>query len=94
VCGLLDGDVLIKIGDVPANGLRHKEAQDLIVETTDFLELSVNRYVLYLFDNLYEPFDLTRPSFCISNNTVVDKSSTCGLRLRHVCGTMATKNTM
>lgn len=42
-CGLQVGDAIAKIGDTPTDGLRHKDAQSLIMRAGNSLELSLVR---------------------------------------------------
>jgi len=42
-CGLLVGDAIVRIGAIPVDGLRHKDAQERIMESGNSLELALER---------------------------------------------------
>ena len=50
-CGLEIGDNISAIDSCPTNGLKHKEAQDLIVKAGNNIQLSVCRQVILLMSN-------------------------------------------
>ena len=43
-CGLMEGDIITKIGDAPTEYMRHKEAQQKIVMSGNSLELALERW--------------------------------------------------
>jgi len=42
-CGLQEGDTIVRIGRTPADGLRHKDAQNAIMDAGNSLELALER---------------------------------------------------
>ena len=48
-CGLQEGDIITRISGAPTDHLRHKEAQQRIIDSGNSLELTLERFEFKIF---------------------------------------------